>query len=203
MTTKLRAASFQDGAVTSTKIAAAAVTDAKLAGSIATAKLVEGSSFLTSVATSNMPAGSIIQVQNVKTNTKTTTTSGTMGDVTNLTLSFTPRFADSTLKITAAVAWKQQKTSSNYAGGSYMIVHDGSAVEGSTPAEYEHFNQAHGGSVTEINNYLRSFKTAFVSASNTNARTIKVQIRSYTSSSASINWTTSFYSYIIVEEIKG
>ena len=175
----------------------------QLSGSIATSKLASGSSFLTSVATSNMPAGSIIQVQHTKTNTKTTTTSGTMGDATNLTLSFTPLLASSTLKITAAVAWKQQKTSSNYAGGSYMIVHDGSAVEGSTPAEYEHFNQAHGGSVTEINNYMRSFKTAFVSASNTNARTIKVQIRSYTSSSASINWTTSFYSYIIVEEIKG
>ena len=83
-----------------------------------------------------------------------------------------------------------------------MIVHDGSAVEGTTPDQYEHFNQAHGGSVTEINNYLRSIKIAFVSASNTNARTIKVQSRSY-SSDASINWTTSFYSYLIVEEIKG
>ena len=63
---------------------------------------------------SNMPAGSIVQVQNVKTNTKTTTTSSSMGDVTNLTLSFTPLFASSTLKITASVAWKQQKTSQNY-----------------------------------------------------------------------------------------
>ena len=124
MTTKLRAASFQDGAVTSTKIAAAAVTDAKLAGSIATAKLVQGSSFLTS-----MPAGSIIQVQHVKTNTKTTTTSGTMGDATNLTLSFTPLSASSTLKITALVSFKQQKTSANYAGGSYTILHDGSILD--------------------------------------------------------------------------
>ena len=152
---------------------------------------------------SNMPAGSIVQVQNVKTNTKTTTTSSSMGDVTNLTLSFTPLFASSTLKITASVAWKQQKTSQNYAGGSYMIVHDGSAIEGTTPDQYEHFNQAHGGSVSEINNYLRSVKIGFIAASNTNARTIKVQIRSYSSSSASINWTTSFYSYLIVEEIKG
>ena len=155
-----------------------------------------------SIATSQLPAGSIIQVQHVKTNTKTTTTSSSMGDVTNLTLSFTPLFASSTLKVTASVAWKQQQTSQNYAGGSYMIVHDGSAVEGTTPDQYEHFNQAHGGSVTEINNYLRSIKIAFVSASNTNARTIKVQSRSY-SSNASINWTTSFYSYLIVEEIKG
>ena len=158
--------------------------------------------YLSSVSTSDMPAGSIIQIQHVKTNTKTTTTSSSMGDVTNLTLSFTPLLASSTLKITAAVAWKQQQTSQNYAGGSYMIVHDGSAVEGTTPDQYEHFNQAHGGSVTEINNYLRSIKIAFVSASNTNARTIKVQSRSY-SSNASINWTTSFYSYLIVEEIKG
>ena len=155
-----------------------------------------------SIITSQLPAGSIIQVQHVKTNTKTTTTSSSMGDVTNLTLSFTPLFSSSTLKITASVAWKQQKTSQNYAGGSYMIVHDGSAVEGTTPDQYEHFNQAHGGSVTEINNYTRSSKTAFIAASNTNARTIKVQIRSY-SSNASINWTTSFYSYLIVEEIKG
>ena len=155
-----------------------------------------------SIITSQLPAGSIIQVQHVKTNTKTTTTSSSMGDVTNLTLSFTPLFASSTLKVTASVAWKQQQTSQNYAGGSYMIVHDGSAVEGTTPDQYEHFNQAHGGSVTEINNYLRSIKIAFVSASNTNARTIKVQSRSY-SSNASINWTTSFYSYLIVEEIKG
>ena len=155
-----------------------------------------------SIITSQLPAGSIIQVQHVKTNTKTTTTSSSMGDVTNLTLSFTPLFASSTLKITASVAWKQNKTSQDYAGGSYMIVHDGSAVEGTTPDQYEHFNQAHGGSVSEINNYLRSFKTAFVSASNTNARTIKIQMRSY-SSDVSINWTTSFYSYLIVEEIKG
>ena len=155
-----------------------------------------------SIATSQLPAGSIIQVQHVKTNTKTTTTSSSMGDVTNLTLSFTPLLASSTLKITASVAWKQQQTSQNYAGGSYMIVHDGTAIESTTPDQYEHFNQAHGGSVTEINNYLRSIKIAFVSASNTNARTIKVQSRSY-SSNASINWTTSFYSYLIVEEIKG
>ena len=155
-----------------------------------------------SIATSQLPAGSIIQVQHVKTNTKTTTTSSSMGDVTNLTLSFTPLFASSTLKITASVAWKQNKTSQDYAGGSYMIVHDGSAIEGTTPDQYEHFNQAHGGSVSEINNYLRSVKIGFIAASNTNARTIKVQSRSY-NSDASINWTTSFYSYLIVEEIKG
>ena len=149
-----------------------------------------------------MPAGSIIKVQHVKTNTKTTTTSASMGDVTNLTLSFTPLFADSTLKITAAVAFKNQRTSANYAGGSYHIVHDGTHVD-ATPAEYEHFNQFHGGSVTEANNYSRSAKVGFVAASNTNARTIKVQLRSYSSSSVSINWTSSFYSFIVVEEIKG
>ena len=59
--------------------------------------------------TSNMPAGSIVQVQNVKTNTKTTTTSDSMGDVSNLTLSFTPLFASSTLKITASVQFKNQR----------------------------------------------------------------------------------------------
>ena len=173
---------------------------------VPTANLVQGSSFLTTsstLATSNMPAGSIVQVQNVKTNTKTTTTSDSMGDVSNLTLSFTPLFASSTLKITASVQFKNQRTSANYAGGSYMIVHDGSAVEGTTPDSYEIFNQFHGGSVTEANNYSRSSKTAFIAASNTNARTIKVQLRSYSSSSVSINWTTSFYSYLIVEEIKG
>ena len=64
MTTKLRAASFQDGAVT----------NAKLAGSIATAKLVQGSSFLTSVGTSNMPTGSVLQVlHNESTSTATFT----------------------------------------------------------------------------------------------------------------------------------
>tara|TARA_B100000886_G_C20233572_1_gene411578 strand:+ start:75 stop:635 length:561 start_codon:yes stop_codon:yes gene_type:complete len=147
-------------------------------------------------------SGAVLQTQHVKTNTKTTTTSSTMGDVTNLTLSFTPRFASSTLKITASVAYKQQKTSASHAGGSYMIVHDGSTVEGSTPAEYEHFSEANP-NITEINNYMRSSKTAFISASNTNARTIKVQLRSFSSSSVSINWTTSFYSYLIVEEIAG
>lgn len=187
MTTKLRAASFQDGAVT----------NAKLAGSIATAKLVQGSSFLTS-----MPAGSIIQVQHVKTNTKTTTTSGTMGDATNLTLSFTPLSASSTLKITALVSFKQQKTSSSHAGGSYTILHDGSILD-ANPAEYEHFSEVNGGGATEINNYMRSSKVAFVSASNTNARTIKVQLKSFSSSSATINWASSFYSFIVVEEIKG
>ena len=149
-----------------------------------------------------MPAGSIIKVQHVKTNTKTTTSSSTMGDATNLTLSFTPLFADSTLKITAAVAFKNQRTSANYAGGAYAIVHDGTVVDG-TPAEYEHFNQFTGGSVTEANNYSRSAKVGFVAASNTNARTIKVQLRSYSSSSVSINWTSSFYSFIVVEEIAG
>ena len=173
-----------------------ALTRVKAAGSTG---ILKTTSTLT---TSNMPAGSIVQVQNVKTNTKTTTTSDSMGDVSNLTLSFTPLFASSTLKITASVQFKNQRTSANYAGGSYMIVHDGSAIEGATPDSYEHFNQAHGGSVTESNNYTRSSKTAFIAASNTNARTIKVQIRSY-SSNASINWTTSFYSYLIVEEIKG
>tara|TARA_B100000965_G_C19415553_1_gene679749 strand:+ start:255 stop:788 length:534 start_codon:yes stop_codon:yes gene_type:complete len=169
---------------------------------VPTANLVQGSSFLTSVATSDMPAGSIIQIQHVKTNTKTTTSSGTMGDATNLTLSFTPLLASSTLKITAHCATKQQKTSSNYAGGSFTILHNGSILD-ANPDSYEQFTQAHGGSVTEINNYLRSSKVAFVSASNTSARTIKIQLKSYGSSDFSINWTTSFYSYLIVEEIKG
>ena len=62
MTTKLRAASFQDNAVTEPVLKDNAVTNTKLAGSIATAKLVQGSSFLTSVATSNMPTGSVVQV---------------------------------------------------------------------------------------------------------------------------------------------
>jgi len=147
-------------------------------------------------------SGAVLQTQHVKTNTKTTTTSSTMGDVTNLTLSFTPRFASSTLKITAYVAFKNQRTSANYAGGSYHIVHDGTHID-ATPAEYEHFNQFHGGSVTEANNYSRSAKVGFVAASNTNARTIKVQLRSYSSSNVSINWASSFYSFIVVEEIAG
>tara|TARA_E500000305_G_C4000265_1_gene226921 strand:+ start:815 stop:1372 length:558 start_codon:yes stop_codon:yes gene_type:complete len=155
----------------------------------------------TTIDHSKMPTDSIIQVQHVKTNTKTTVTSSTMADVTNLTLSFTPRLASSTLKVTALVAFKNQRTSANYAGGSYMIVHDGTAID-STPAEYEHFNQFTGGSVTEANNYSRSTKVGFVAAGNTNARTIKVQLRSYSSSNVSINWTGSFYSYLVVEEIK-
>ena len=66
---------------------------------VPTANLVQGSSFLTStssLAAAAFPSGSIIQTQHVKTNTKTTTTSGSMGDATNLTLSFTP-FARSNL----------------------------------------------------------------------------------------------------------
>jgi len=172
---------------------------------VPTANLVQGSSFLTSdssLAAAKFPSGSIIQTQHVKTNTKTTTTSASMGDVTNLTLSFTPLLASSTLKITALVAFKNQKTSANYAGGSYHIVHDGTHVD-ANPESYEHFNQAHGGSVTESNNYSRSAKSVFVAASNTNARTIKVQIKSYSSTSVSINWDGSFYSFIVVEEIKG
>ena len=91
MTTKLRAASFQDGAVT----------NAKLAGSIATAKLVQGSSFLTTastITTSNMPSGTIIQVKrNVGTTEYSTTSTSTYTNIADINTAITPKSASSVL----------------------------------------------------------------------------------------------------------
>ena len=84
MTTKLRAASFQDGAVT----------NAKLAGSIATAKLVQGSSFLTS-----LPTGSVLQVVG----TVNATNLSQSGDTSNMEAAVSQAITRSSWSIICAV----------------------------------------------------------------------------------------------------
>ncbi len=148
-----------------------------------------------------LPVGSIIKIDKVKSSTVTTTSDANFTDANGLTLSFTPRLASSTLKITADVQFKHQMTSSNLSGGTFVIVHDGTIID-NTPETYEIYDQSSGGGATESNHYMRATKTTFISASNTNARTIKVQIRRFGTSDASINWGNAFTSHLIVEEIK-
>tara|TARA_B100000900_G_scaffold407006_1_gene418978 strand:+ start:414 stop:1007 length:594 start_codon:yes stop_codon:yes gene_type:complete len=129
MTTKLRAASFQDNAVTTAKIAAAAVTDAKLAGSIATAKLVQGSSFLTSVATSNMPTGSVLQVlQNESTSTVNFTSSSYTN--TGFNLSITPSATSSKIFMIFDFTWYSYRNNIGpETGGAFKLVRDSTDIK--------------------------------------------------------------------------
>lgn len=128
MTTKLRAASFQDGAVTSTKIAASAVTNAKLAGSIATAKLVQGSSFLTSVATSNLPAGTLLQYKTQKHDGVTTMTSQSFVD-SGSSVAITPLSSSNIIIITAMLAAEVYGTANTGARYKLQRVIGGSATD--------------------------------------------------------------------------
>jgi|TARA_B110000444_G_scaffold8834_1_gene7702 hypothetical protein len=154
---------------------------------------------LTSVASSDLPAGSILKFQKVTWTTQTQVTAQTFTDVTGGTFSFTPVSASSTLRITSLLHIYLGKGGSTEVGGSFQVVHNGSALEAPGTEQYRKV----AGSGTAIFQLPHNFSN-YVASGNTNARTIKVQGKALLGSSEFlVNKGGSYTSHIEVLEIAG
>ncbi len=160
-----------------------------------------GNTALTIDSSGNMAsAGHVVQVAHHQWSNATTSTSTSLADVTGSSFTFTPKQASSKIWIMADVSITQTRTASN-AFGTFEINVDGSVVKGAGDA-YE-LGATYGGS-TSANIYQRAAKTVFIDATNTNAKTIKLQCITDDNSSSGqvrVNANSQFYSNITVMEI--
>ena len=146
------------------------------------------------------PAGVVIQTQFHTFTNITSVTSSSYSDVGGSSFTFTPKFASSLLHITASIHCYTYRTG-NASGGSFDINVDGSNISPSGDAR-EYYMDIGGAN----NQYCfsRQHKEVTVSASNTSAKTIKLQMKNYVSSNSGgfrINDGGNYTSSIKVEEI--
>ena len=150
-----------------------------------------------------MPTGSVIQVVSTMWNNETNTTSSSaFVDVAGSSVSFTPKLATSKLIISSSFQFQNYSTSGSYSGGMVRTVHDGTSLD-YTSQFYENYSETTGSS-SGNNFHSRSHKMATVSAGNTNARTIKLQLIKYGSGTyhVNVNQGAYFYGVLKVGEIK-
>jgi len=118
-----------------------------------------------------MPAGSVVQTSFHTFNTETALNSNSDADIGGASLTFTPKFASSLLILSCSVSIQINRNSSA-SGGTVNFVVDGVNIDHPTnSADYEHYINMNSGNT---NNYTRTQKEVSVSASNTNAKTVKL-----------------------------
>ena len=157
----------------------------------------------TTAANVKMPAGYLVQRQTTKFSTEYTNTTTSFSDIGGATLTFTPKFATSTLCITFNMHINVYTSGTNTnAGGQIILLHDGTNLDYAA-GNYELYFQNDAADGVGPNNFLRQVKFSEVAASNTNARVIKAQGRMYNATTAGlrINQAGYYTSYFIVEEI--
>ena len=160
---------------------------------------IQGKTTAGTVAT---PSGSVIQSKLHQFNTETSVSSETFTDVGGSSFTFTPKFATSKLHLRFDVSANAQRSSSAGTGMSLKMLMDGSDVTGAATQGYNFYVRVNSGDFTDL--YCPySFETE-MSATNTNAKTIKLQTRVFASGSsaiARINQGNYYYSTIKVQEI--
>ena len=125
----------------------------------------------TTSGTLQMPAGMVVQTVFHTFNTETVLNSDSDADIGGASLTFTPKFASSLLILSCSVSIQINRNSSNN-GGTVNFVVDGVNIDHPTNnADYEHYINMNSGNT---NNYTRTQKEVSVSASNTNAKTVKL-----------------------------
>jgi len=153
----------------------------------------------TTAGTVAMPAGHVVQTSFHSFTTATTLNSNSDADVGGSSHTFTPKFASSLLILSYSVA-VQLVRSNTFQGGTINFVVDGSLIQ-SASEDYEVFLGLSSGS---INNYLRVDKEVSMSASNTNAKTVKLMGRPYDTSNSGyilVNGSSLYRSSIKIQEI--
>ena len=146
------------------------------------------------------PAGVVIQTQFHTFTNITSVTSSSYADVGGSSFTFTPKFASSLLHITASVHCYTYRSSTNN-GGSVDINVDGSNITASGDAR-EFMVEVGGASSIYV--FCRQHKEVTISASNTSAKTIKLQMQNKTSADSGgfrINDGNNYTSSIKVEEV--
>ena len=153
----------------------------------------------TTAETVAMPSGMVVQTSFHSFNIATTLNTNSDADVGGSSHTFTPKFASSLLILSYSVA-VQLVRSNTFQGGTINFVVDGSLIQ-SASEDYEVFLGLSSGS---INNYLRVDKEVSMSASNTNAKTVKLMGRPYDTSNSGyilVNGSSLYRSSIKIQEI--
>ena len=160
-----------------------------------------GTSALTIDSSGNVhKAGFVVQTSFHTFTTQTSVTANSYADVGGSSFTFTPKFASSLLHITASVHCYTYR-SSNANGGTYDINVDGSLISQAGTAREFYVNI---GGASNLYCFSRQHKEVTVSASNTNAKTIKLQMKNYDSDDSGgfrINDGAEYRSSIKVEEL--
>ena len=153
----------------------------------------------TTAGTVAMPSGMVVQTTFTSWNTATTLNSDSDADIAGSSLTFTPKFASSLLILSCSVSTNIYRGNINQ-GGTVNFNVDGTNIDYAAD-DYEVYYSVPSGNT---NGYFRFHKEVSVSASNTNAKTIKLTGRPYSTSNSGalyINANTTFYSSIKIQEI--
>ena len=150
-----------------------------------------------------LPAGHILQTVTHQWKSVHTQTSTSFSDVTGSSFSFTPKYATSKLVLTYFTEENvYAAATSTYAGGHLRFMIDSSTQADFTSGHnYQLYVEATG--ATTINNHMRQSKCIVVDATNTNARTIKLQVCVYGGQTTrfAVNYSDAYVSAIVVQEI--
>jgi len=153
----------------------------------------------TTAGTVAMPAGHIVQTTFHSFTTATTLNSDSDADLGGSSHTFTPKFASSLLILSCSVAVNIYRQNTNQ-GGTVNFVVDGSHIQNATE-DYEIYYSVPSGNT---NGYFRLNKEVSLSASNTNAKTVKLMGRPYATGNSGalyINANGNFHSSIKIQEI--
>ena len=147
--------------------------------------------------------GHVVQTVTHQWTSAHTQTSTSFADVSGSSFSFTPKFATSKLVLTSFTEENvYAAATSSYAGGMVRFMIDTTAqADYSNGNDYQLYVEATG--ATTINSHLRQSKCIVVNATNTNARTIKLQARIYDNNTTrlAVNYANAYLSIITVQEI--
>ena len=150
-----------------------------------------------------MPAGSVLQTVTNQWKTVHTQTSSSFSDVTGSSISFTPKYATSKLVLTYHTQENiYAAATSSYAGGHLRFMIDTTVQADYTGGHnYQLYIEATG--ATTINNHMRQSKCIVADATNTTARTIKLQACTYGGQTTrlAVNYSDAYVSAITVQEI--
>ncbi len=155
---------------------------------------------LTKLGYGAMQAGTVLQTSFHTFSDITSVTSSSYSDVGGSSFTFTPKLASSLLYVIASVHCYTYRTG-NASGGSFDINVDGSNISASSDAREYYID------IGGANNqycFSRQHKEVTVSASNTSAKTIKLQMKNYVSSNSGgfrINDGGNYISSIKVQEV--
>ena len=150
--------------------------------------------------TIQMPAGHVVQTSLHTFSNETISTSDSDVDLTGSSHTFTPKFASSLLIISFSVH-VQMNRDTNQQGCTINCVVDSSNISHSN-ADFENYQKLNGSG--GVNNYIRTHKEVSTSASNTNAKTIKLVGRPYATGdngAMKVNPSANFTSSIKIQEI--
>jgi|TARA_R100000084_G_scaffold64327_1_gene27971 hypothetical protein len=189
----LTSADIQDGQITTAKVADDAITGAKIENNPTIAGTLNASAGLTT------PSGHVVQTTLHKFTTATSLNSSSNADIGGSSFTFTPKFSSSLLILSCSVCVNIYRGNINQ-GCTINFNVDGSNID-YTGESHEILHSVPSGNT---NGYVRFQKEASLSASNTNAKTVKLNGRPYqigSSGVANINPSSYFTSSIKIQEI--